>query len=153
MATRILLLKSTYSLNTDLTQFTWGLEFSPSNTCQTNTHYCYSLPIVSLCSSQHGVKQIKYCFTARVDCEAALRSDGRLCLQSYYKYHVYELYQEKYNMSKLQNESYHNCNTYKNRSIKHVHVYGYYILESLVYNPLITPDISYLIILFTKFAK
>ena len=44
------------------------------------------VPLVSLCSSQHGLKQIKLCFKSRAGCEAALRSDGRLCLQSYYAY-------------------------------------------------------------------
>ena len=42
------------------------------------------VPLVSVCSSQHGLKQIKPCFNARDGCEAALRSDGRLYLQSYY---------------------------------------------------------------------
>ena len=51
---------------------------------QTNTHYWYIVPLVSVCSSQHELKQIKLCFNSRVGCEAALRSDGRLCLQSYY---------------------------------------------------------------------
>ena len=38
-----------------------------------------------------GLKQIELCFSARAGCEAALRSDGRLCLQSYYActYDVY----------------------------------------------------------------
>ena len=39
---------------------------------------------MSVCSSQHGLKQIKHCFNARAGCKPALRSDGRLCLQSYY---------------------------------------------------------------------
>ena len=51
---------------------------------QTNTHYSYIVPLVSVCSSQHGLKQIKLCFNAHAGCEAALRSDGSLCLQSYY---------------------------------------------------------------------
>ena len=48
---------------------------------RTKTHYWY---IVSVCSSQHGLKQIKLCFNTHAGCEAALRSDGRLCLQSCY---------------------------------------------------------------------
>ena len=52
---------------------------------QTNTHYWYIVPLVSVCSSQHGLKQIKLCFK-RAGCEAALRSDGRLYLQSYYSF-------------------------------------------------------------------
>ena len=66
---------------------------------QTNTHYWYIVPLVSfclarhthyivplvsVCSPQHELKQIKLCFNARTGCEAALRSDGTLCLQSYY---------------------------------------------------------------------
>ena len=55
---------------------------------QTNTHYWYIVPLVSVCSSQQGLKQIKLFFNSRAGCEAALCSDGRLCLQSYY-IHVY----------------------------------------------------------------
>ena len=51
---------------------------------QINTHYWYIVPVVSVCSSQHGLKQIKLCINARAGCEAVLRSDRRLCLQSYY---------------------------------------------------------------------
>ena len=45
---------------------------------------------ISVCWSQHGLKQIKHGFNARAGCEAALRSDGRLCLQSYYYYRCVE---------------------------------------------------------------
>ena len=51
---------------------------------RTNTHYFYIIPLVSVCSSRHGLKQNKLCFNSRASCEAALRSDRRLCLQSYY---------------------------------------------------------------------
>ena len=50
---------------------------------RTNTRYWYIVPLVSVCSSRHGLKQFKLCFNSRAGCEAALRSDGRLCLQSY----------------------------------------------------------------------
>ena len=39
---------------------------------------------ISECLSQHELKQIKLCFNSHAGCEAALRSDGRLCLQSHY---------------------------------------------------------------------
>ena len=52
---------------------------------RTNTHYWYIVPLVSVCSSRQGLKQIKLCFNSRHGCEAALCSDGRLCLQSYYR--------------------------------------------------------------------
>ena len=51
---------------------------------QTNTHYWYIVPLVSVCSSRHRLKQIKLCFNSRAGFETALRSEGRLCLQSYY---------------------------------------------------------------------
>ena len=38
---------------------------------RTNTHYWYIEPIVSVCSSQHGLKQIKLCFNSCAGCEAA----------------------------------------------------------------------------------
>ena len=43
---------------------------------------------MSVCSPQHGLKQIKLCFNSRAGCEAALRSDRRPCLQSYYWIYV-----------------------------------------------------------------
>ena len=46
----------------------------------------WTVPLVSVCSSRHGLKQIKLCLISRAGCEAALRSDRRLCLQSYYNY-------------------------------------------------------------------
>ena len=55
---------------------------------RTNTHYWYIVLIVSVYSSQHGLKQINLCFNSRAGYEAALRSDGRLCLQSYYSSHA-----------------------------------------------------------------
>ena len=51
---------------------------------RTNTHSRYIVPLVSVCSSRHGLKQIKLCFNSRAGCEAALRSGRRLCLHSYY---------------------------------------------------------------------
>ena len=60
-----------------------GFNLFQSVSSQTNTHYWYIVPLVSVCSSQHGLKQIKLCFNSRAGCEAALRSDGRLCLQSF----------------------------------------------------------------------
>ena len=53
---------------------------------RTNTHDWYIVPLVSVCWSRHGLKQIKLCFNSRPGYEAALRSDRRLCLQSYYIY-------------------------------------------------------------------
>ena len=50
---------------------------------QTNTHDWYIVPLMSVCSYHHGLKQIKLCFNKHAGCEEALRSDGRLCLQSY----------------------------------------------------------------------
>ena len=55
-----------------------------SESSRTNTCYWYIEPIVSISSSQHALKQIKLCFNSRAGCEAALRSDGMLCLQSFY---------------------------------------------------------------------
>ena len=56
------------------------------NLCRTeaNNHYWYIVLLVSVSSSQHGLKQIKLCFNSRAGCEAALSSDGRLCVQSHY---------------------------------------------------------------------
>ena len=41
----------------------------------------YIVPLGSVCSSQHGLKQIKLFLNSRSGCETALRSEGRLCLQ------------------------------------------------------------------------
>ena len=62
---------------------------------RTNTDYWYSV-----CSSQHGLKQIKLCFNSRAGCEAALCSDGRLCLQSYLDY-LKKNNQQKYKCIRL----------------------------------------------------
>ena len=45
---------------------------------------CRAKQTLTIGSSQHGLKKIKLCFNSHAGCEAALRSDGRLCLQSYY---------------------------------------------------------------------
>ena len=38
---------------------------------QTNTHYWYIVQLVSVSSSQHGLKQIKLCFNSHAGCEFA----------------------------------------------------------------------------------
>ena len=59
---------------------------------QTNTHYWYIVPLVSVCFISTRIEtNFKLCFTSRASCEAALRSDGRLCLQSYYRFGLYLL--------------------------------------------------------------
>ena len=51
--------------------------------CRAEQHpLLYIVPLVSVCSSRHELKQIKLCFNSRAGCEAALHSDGKLCLQS-----------------------------------------------------------------------
>ena len=69
---------------------TLGWAQSASHSCPVVAYLTWNIQVkgvinraISVCSCQHGLKQIKLRFNSRAGCEASLRSDGRLCLQSY----------------------------------------------------------------------